>query len=478
MTTHYDLIVGTFNTPSLFTLRFTPPSPSSPTTTTTTGTLKILKQHPAIGSHSWLHLNPPSTTSTSSSPSSQTQTQTLYATAWTDPPTLASYTVKTPTEITLLNTVPTNSRSGYVCASKTHAYSAGGATGEVYALDPETGAFTSPSTSSSLSSATNGDNTTANSSKIPPTQLLTFIDPSSQRDNGSTMDFGGLRHGAHSADLSPDGSILYIADIGRNCIWVYSVSQSSDSSTTTRTPHLTLSGKKISPRSHDGPRHVHPHPNGRVVYCLQEHSSVVDVFEVVKSTTSTGKSHSNSNNRHNNGEEDSKVQLLHRQGVRIIPQGLPVSDFWADEVRTSLTGTSTGSPPKYLYASTRSLKEGRKGYVAVYALNTNGFIDGAETVPDDSNESSEPRDDYQGGLLDIYETATSGGWANAIQPGPTVDGVEYLALTDSEVGFVFVVAWDGRYGKLREVARVDLNEVENGEGTGKGRHGAATAVWL
>lgn len=268
------------------------------------------------------------------------------------------------------------------------------------------------------------------------------------------MDFGGLRHGAHSADLSPDGSTLYVADIGRNCIWVYSVSQSSSSNNET-TLHLTLIEKKISPRSHDGPRHVHPHPNGKVVYCLQEHSSVVDVFEVV-------------------GGNKGTIKLVHRQGVRIIPQGLDVSEFWADEVRTSLSGD--GTQPKYLYASTRGLKEGRKGYIAIYALDADGYVSGADTIADNSqtDKNGEPRDDDQGGLLAMYETATSGGWANAIQPGPTVGGVEYIAMTDSEVGFVFVFAWDGR--EIREVTRVDLNE--GGELQGKARHGAATAVWF
>lgn len=421
---HYDLLVGTFDTPSIFTLRFVPPSRS----TSSIGTLKILKEHSAIGSHSWLHLNPPS----ASNPNA-----TLYATAWTEPSTLASYRINSPIDIKLLNTAPTKTRSGYVCASSSHAYSAGGASGEVYAIDRETGRFTSSSSTTINGHSSNG----TEGINIQPAQRLTFVDAEAQRDDGSTMDFGGLRHGAHSADLSPDGSLIYIADIGRNCIWVYSVSQQAQQ-------HLTLQEKKISPRSQDGPRHVHPHPNGKVVYCLQEHTSMVDVFEVV--------------------QDGEKVRLVHKQGVRIIPQGLHVGDFWADEVRTSLGG---GSSPKYLYASTRGLKEGKKGYVAVYELGADGYIKYAEMVKEVAN--AEPRADDQDGLLDIFETATSGGWANAIQPGPTVNGVEYIAMTDSEIGLVFVLSWDG--AKMEEVARVNLNDAGAGEGR---THGAATAVWL
>lgn len=425
----FDLLVGTFATPYIFTLRFTPASEGGQGT----GSLQIVKQHDGLGSHSWLHLNPPD----------KDGVRNLYATAWTEPPSLAAYTIRDSTRIELLNRVQTKSRSGYVCASSSHVYSAGGATGEIFEIDSITGAF-------AAGSAEDGHvNGVADSQeRIRPVQELDFVDSTAQRDDGSTMDFGGLRHGAHSADLSPDGKLLYVADIGRNCIWTFAKS-------TKQGEHMRLVSKKISPRKHDGPRHVWPHPKGKFVYCLQEHSSVVDVFEVVSSC-------------------DGSVELLHRQGVRIIPQGLPVDEFWADEVRTSF---SNGNIPKYLYASTRGLKEGRKGYVAVYFLNPDGLIEGAEIVPEQQGGAvaslKEWRDDDQGGLLCMYETATSGGWANAIQPGPTMNGCEYVAMTDSEVGYVFVLACDGV--ELKEAARVNLNESTD---TSKGKNGAATAVWL
>jgi carboxy-cis,cis-muconate cyclase len=66
----------------------------------------------------------------------------------------------------------------------------------------------------------------------------------------------------------------------------------------------------------------------------------------------------------------------------------------------------------------------------------------------------------------MWETPTSGGWANAIQPGPTVDGIEYIALTDSAEGLVMVLSWDGR--EFKEAARAKLDEGV----------GPATAVWL
>ncbi|KAL6252890.1 hypothetical protein RBB50_000609 [Rhinocladiella similis] len=447
----FDFLVGTFNTPQLYTLRFTPGSRSS--SSSPSSTLKIVQRSSAIGSHSWLHLTPPRPDGT----------RTLYATAWTEPPTVVAYAVHSPTEISLLDTARTQSRSGYVCASDVAVYSAGGATGEVFVIDRETGGFLQSSQSAATS--TNGTTDVAHSTPsapAPPLQTISFLDASSQRDDGSVMDFGGLRHGAHSADLSPDQRALYVADIGRNCIWTYSVSPLDG--------RTTLGEKHVSPRPNDGPRHVWPHPSGRHVYCLQEHTSMVDVFST----------------------SDDGVTLAHEQGVRIIPDTEDEHDFWADEVRTSL---SHGSKPQYLYASTRGLDKGKRGYVAVYKLTddgridtsarnhnslTNGSLNGKnghvhshKTVASatasasaSANANTKASNDPYAGLLCMYETATSGGWANAIQPGPTVAGVEYLAMTDSEEGFVFVLSWDGK--EIQEVARTRLDEGA----------GAATAVWF
>lgn len=122
--------------------------------------------------------------------------------------------------------------------------------------------------------------------------------------------------------------------------------------------------------------------------------------------------------------------------------------YWADEVRVSPS-------ERYLYCSTRGLEPTTKGWVAVFALSQDGL----------------PVSDTP---LDVYETATSGGWANAVQPAPgeyNEEGIEYVALTDSEEGFVSVLAFDGK--KVTEVARAKLEYLDDGKVVG-----AATAVWL
>jgi carboxy-cis,cis-muconate cyclase len=165
------LLVGTFNTPAVFTLAFDPAARS----------LAVAAVSDATGPHSWLSLNPARTV--------------VYATAWTAPPGLAAYRIERDPagipSLALLNSVTTAARSGYCCNSPLAVYSAGGPTGEVFSIDPDTGAFT----------------------EGRELQKLHFVDDNGQQDNGGTMDFGGLRHGAHSADLSPDGKLLYIADM-------------------------------------------------------------------------------------------------------------------------------------------------------------------------------------------------------------------------------------------------------------------------
>lgn len=395
------LLVGTFRSPEVYTLLFKPASSAGGD-----ASLTVAKTSPAVGGHSWLALSKDKTR--------------LYTTCWTDPPSVASYRIRDDASVELLNQRPVRALSGYVAVTDSYLYSAGGPTGEVFALqaDGSIGALA---------------------------QEVSFRRPEElddgKRNGVAHGSFGGLRHGSHSVDLSPDGRSLYVADIGHNCIWTYSVDESggiingisNSSSSDPPRPPLTLGSKHISPRPNDGPRHTWPHPSGRVLYCVQEHSSMVDAFRVATDG----------------------VTLEHMHGFAILPAGKRCEDFWADEVRLSNTseGEGAGGRPRYLYASTRGLEPGTKGYVAAYELG--------------------PEGDIAGPAVDIFETRTSGGLANAIEPapGPISDtGEEFIALTDSEQGFVVILGFDG--SRFREVASTKL-ERKGGEVAQ-----AATAVWL
>ncbi|KAK5118287.1 hypothetical protein LTR62_002800 [Meristemomyces frigidus] len=380
-----EFIVGTFNY-DLYTLSFERKDHS----------LKLIRSTPAIGGHSWLSLSK--------------NKKYLYCTAWTKPhPSIASYRIEhSGREIEFLNAKPVKALSGYICCDDRHVYSVGGPTGEVFRIE--------------------GDGSIGDL-----VQELGFVAPddvnmSTQRGSVPHGDFGGLRHGAHSIDLSPDGRSLYIADIGRNCIWTFS----KDLRAIYGEAPLKLVNKKVAPRPTDGPRHTWPHPNGKVLYSLQEHTSMVDIFSIS-----------------NDG-----VTLEHVSGIKIIPAEKDPKLYWADEVRLS-TGPDKAKP-RYLYASTRGLEAHTKGYVAVFKLHEDGMLASEEAI-------------------DIWETPTSGGLANAVEPAPwqkgQSDDVEYLALTDSKDGWVFVLSFDGK--NVNEVARLSLGKTEEGEVAQ-----AATAVWL
>ncbi|KAF4554238.1 Lactonase-like protein 2 [Elsinoe fawcettii] len=382
-----DFLVGTFRHSILYTLNFTPPS-----------TLTVKHTSQASGGHSWLTLSPCH--------------KFLYTTVWSDPPSVSAYKINKDHTVMLLNTKPIKSLSGYVCttASGSHLISAGGPSGEVFSINDD----------GSLGELA---------------QELSFRKAEElndgERKGVAHGSFGGLRHGSHSVDLSPDGKVAWVADIGHNCVWAFGVQDSvveGDGAVVQGKGPLDYRGKFEAPRKGDGPRHAWPHPNGKILYSLQEHSCMVDIFE----NSSDGK------------------RLKWKQGVRIIPEGKDPKAYWADEVRVSRT---QDGKPQYMYASTRGLDKETMGYVAAFRLDADGLVVGE--------------------ALDIYQTATSGGLANAVEPAPATlntDNTEYLALTDSEEGFVFILSFDGK--KLWEVARVQL-KLDSGDDAG-----AATAVWL
>ena len=176
-------------------------------------------------------------------------------------------------------------------------------------------------------------------------------------------------------------------------------------------------------RDHDAPRHNVPSPDGRTLYSVTEHTSYVDVWEVY--------------------EED----LVWRQSVSIIPSAAGRDDFRGDTLRLSRDG-------KYLFASTRGKTEKTRGWVAVW------------TVDQKTGRLFE-----SGGALHRYQTPTSGGKANAIEPAlkgtPLSDrGEQWLVLTDDEQGYVFILGFDG--SAINEVARLQL----------PGSELASHAIWL
>ncbi|KAL1409425.1 hypothetical protein Q8F55_003408 [Vanrija albida] len=366
----YNLILGTFRSPYLYNLRFD----------TRSRKLELTKTSPAVGGHSWLDVSKDG--------------KSLYCTIWGEPPRVASYVIGKDGVPSSPSVAPLPYLSGYVRANGKAMYSAAGPQVDVFLLDAAGQVRTEKAV-----------------------QSFSLVSEAERHKGAAQLDFGGLRHGGHSADLSPDGTKLYVADIGRNCIWVYHVDAA--------TGLLTEASKNIATRPDDGPRHAWPHPNGKVVYVLQEHSSYVDAFEL----------------------DGAELHFL--GGGRILPPGEDAKEYWADEVRLS-------PDSRWVFGSVRGLMPEKRGYVAAWRLRPDGRLE-------------RPGDDTADHRI---QTSTSGGWANAIAVCPTTGpkGEVWLTLTDSEEGFIQMLEFSATCGfKVLDEVRVG-SKVEH--------VGASVAVWL
>lgn len=156
---HHHFLLGTFRSPYLYTIRFTP----------STKSLEIVATNDATGGHSWLDLS--------------ADKKHLYCTGWTDPPSLAAYRILPPSTekpyptTELINTAKPKYLSGYVCSNSEAVFSASGPQGDVFTIDQETGGFEQEQSHCTVSFL---EGLGADSMKM-----------------ASEMDFGGLRHGGH-----------------------------------------------------------------------------------------------------------------------------------------------------------------------------------------------------------------------------------------------------------------------------------------
>ncbi|KAL8286216.1 hypothetical protein RQP46_004704 [Phenoliferia psychrophenolica] len=233
-----------------------------------------------------------------------------------------------------------------------------------------------------------------------------------------------LRYGSHGIDLNLPRKQCFVPHLGHNSIFMYDVKEDGT---------LDLIADCPSFGTHDGPRHVVPSPDGSKLYALTEHTSYIDVYSIEAKS------------------------LSHLQRLSVIPPE-------KDGVRKSYRGDTLrfSQDGQYLFVTTRGMTTDTKGYVAVWHVAPDGTL-GSSSI----GTKEDPH-----APLDRFETATSGGKANAIETFPFhPEGQEvrkdWIVLTDDIEGWVWVLEWDGK--KIEEVAGVKLEE----EGTG-----ASHAVWL
>ncbi|KAF7419430.1 hypothetical protein PC9H_002020 [Pleurotus ostreatus] len=394
----HHIIAGSFRSLSLFLLAFSPFN----------RTISHVQTIPAFGPHQYLALN--------------SQRDRVYTTTWAQPPSLSSWSIDKNEHtwdkwtVNLVNMVPITATSSYITLPPpyTHIYSAGGPAGEVHIVEPSTRGFGAKA------------------------QQLLFVPEDELAAADKTR-----RYGSHAIEISNRG-FAFIPVLGTNSIERYRLSSSLPGG-------LDHIGTTLSPRPHDGPRHLIISPNGSKLYVVTEHTNFLDVYDI----SHTG-------------------DLTLAQSRSIIPQDLRphVSLYRGDTLRFTPPSPSHPSPG-FLFATTRGATSETRGWLTVFRLDQDGAIVG-EDAEDDTER---------------WETPTSGGKANAIEiiHGETDGGEDtkaWVLLTDDDESVesggpgIRVIEWSGWKKGISVAAEWPGERDFQSYTEGDRMRGGSHAVWL
>jgi 6-phosphogluconolactonase len=115
----------------------------------------------------------------------------------------------------------------------------------------------------------NYNNGTLSSFRITPKGLEGPVTVFASHGGGPIKERLGGPH-IHCTVLSPDERFLLVSDLGTDHIWIFHVDL--------QTAELKQAGMPWQAKPGSGPRHTHFHPNGRIVYSINEMTSTVDVL--------------------------------------------------------------------------------------------------------------------------------------------------------------------------------------------------------
>ncbi|KAJ7198769.1 hypothetical protein GGX14DRAFT_373657 [Mycena pura] len=427
--THH-ILSGSFRSVSLFLLAFSP----------LRSTLELVQTIPGYGPHQYIGLGP------------QTQggdARYAYTTSWALPPKLHSWAIAQQPNgprVRFVDSVNITATSSYITVPPpfSHLYSAGGPSAQVHALPTAGGAgFGSH------------------------VQEIYFVPEAEWAAADKTRK--ALRYGAHGVEFriaAREPALAFIPVLGGSTIEVY-----------TRAADGMLTHVESSPAPYradgvaeeDGPRHVKVHPNGRVLYCVTEHSNYLDVYTITSPSP-----------------EGTARVLTYVASRSLIPPHVRTEQAADGEKRTWRGDTLLLAPytqeqgaPQSVFATTRGGEgETTPGWVSVWRLDEEGMFAGdVENNP------------Y---LVERYEAMTTGGRAHALDllaKADDPDGALWVLLTDDSPPHpgVRVLEWDGwlwRGGgaRLREVAAwppLDYYSTETAaDSEAEQFTGGSHAVWL
>jgi len=266
----------------------------------------------------------------------------------------------------------------------------------------------------------------------------------------------GLRTGSHAIELSPPYSLAFIPVLGTDSIEIYTLHNGT----------LTHVQSSPSPRNeHDGPRHVKIHPNGKVLYCVTEHTNWLDVYTIAPYDPI-----------------NPSQAILTYVGTRsLIPPHLrPQQHAFRGDTLLLSPPTAAHPAPQSIFATTRGAEESTRGWVGVWRLGVDGLF--AEGVGGDDWEEGRE-------YVERYEAPSSGGKAHALdllvnaEGGGEGEGLWVLLTDDSPPrSGVRVLEWGGwkaeeGQARLREVSAWPEGGDAEGE-DGETMMGGSHAVWL
>ncbi|ESK94737.1 muconate cycloisomerase 1 [Moniliophthora roreri MCA 2997] len=397
------ILSGSFRSVSLFLLAFSPLQ----------RTLDLVQTIDAFGPHQYLALN--------------AKKDRAYATSWALPPTLSSWEIDCNDEgntwkVSHVNSVPITATSSYIILPPpySHIYSAGGPTGEVHAVDSSTGGF---------------------GEKL---QQILFIPEDKLEEADKTR--AALRYGSHAVEFSTPLGLAFIPVLGTDSIEVYKRDKETGLLT-----YIYSSKSPRGPSAHDGPRHVKIHPNGRILYCVTEHTNYLDSYLITPTS------------------------LEYIASQPIVPESLlPESSRFRGDTLLLTPSTPSHPKPNTIFTTTRGSGNSDKGWISVFRLDDDGkFV--SDTV-------------------ERYETPTSGGKAHAIDLYPKSfvgaesdhEGLWILLTDDSDHaasieggGGVRVLEWDGwGTGGIKEVVGWPAPGSSTEDFTKERMQGGSHALWL
>ncbi|KAJ6551493.1 hypothetical protein B0H19DRAFT_1211205 [Mycena capillaripes] len=428
----YHILAGSFRSLSLFLLAFSPAHL----------TLDLVQTIPAFGPHQYIGLGPPSHGG---------DARYAYTTSWALPPQLHSWAIEQQPDgvrVRFVDSVDITATSSYITIPPpfSHIYSAGGPSAQVHALPPAG----SPGFGAHV-------------------QEIYFVPQSEWAAADKTRK--ALRYGSHGIEFAfPAGSpvLAFIPVLGGSMIEVYKRDEDGSLIHIDSSPAPQRADGTVD--TEDGPRHVKVHPNGRVLYCVTEHSNYLDVYTISPPSGVT-------------------PVLKYVASRSLIPPHLrsDAPDRAADGSNRTYRGdtlllapsTPEQPAPQSIFVTTRGGEgETTPGWVSVFRLDAEGMFAGdLENNP------------Y---LVERYEAKTTGGKAHALDlraKKDDPDGALWVILTDDSPPHpgVRVLEWDGwlwRGGgtRLREVTawppRGFYSSETAKEDEPERMEGGSHAVWL